>query len=587
MNVEIRATSAVKERIADTSFLDPIIPDTDRQPSWDGEILAYKNSNKKKSELFGRAPVQVKGKISKDFKSKTTTFRMSKDDLINYRNDGGVILFVVHVNEGKESKIFFQTMTPYYLNNLLEAHKNHKSVKISLKELPESNDDVCNMVFNFIRDMRRQTLIKNGKNLTIQEIEDLLGKDNIEYSFTYTGIGYDRNNPFSYLSKNDFYMYAQSKDKTVSFPIEHVEKVDTIFEDRIVLITTDDKCIEENLRFAQYEDKNIFSIGKSLQFELKNSKMHFTYSLKGNLNERIDALEILIGMIEHDGFKINGKWLDFKVDSKDKQCIDIDEKKKQLEYFCIVKETLDGLNVKDPLDVDMITDSQENNLRMIINAIHYNRLATFKEKEIPPVCHFDIGNLRILLHLSKVNDQEYKVDDFFNIKLHCYYDDKGEYMTSPYCILCAQDYIKASNLVIEKVIEDFKNYDNEVHLERLVLCVLELIKAYDLDNTKSEFLNYAIDLCQWLKEKNPENIIHTINEYQCYLRQRKLSTDELNVLSEIAIDNTDNNMILAGVNTLMGNKTLALKYVNKLCEEEKKEYLSYPIYSLLINGNGE
>lgn len=587
MNIEIKATSAVEGRIADTDYLDPIISEVDKQPSWDGEIIAYKNSNKKKSEIFGRTPVQVKGKLSKDLKAKSITYRMSRVDMENYQKDGGALLFVVYLKESGENKIYYNAMTPYYLNNVLEAQKTNKTIRVGLKELPENNDDLCNMVFNFIRDMRRQSLIKPGKNLTISEIEDLLGRDNIEYGFTYTGIGYDRNNPFSFLSKNDFYMYALSKDKTIAFPIEHIEKVDTMCEDRKCFLSIGDERIEENLRFTQTEGKNIITIGKSLEFVIQDEKMNFKYTLKGNLNERINAIKILISMIENDGLTVNGAWLVFKADEKDKITLDMNAKKNQLDYLTTVKDTFDLLNVKTPLEVDEVTDKQEANLRMLINSIKNGKPATFKEKDIAPVCHFDIGNLRVLLHVKKINDKEYKVEDFFNVDLKCYFDDEGKYLTSPYCILCSEDYNKASNLVLNKVIEDFKRYDNEVHLERLVFCVLELIRAYDNDNDRNDLLNAAIELCDWLESKEQSNVIHIINKLQCVIRTRDLTKEELDILSNITIEQADNSFILAGVHILMNNESLAKKYIEKLSDKDRADFEGYPIYNLLLKKCGD
>ena len=85
-------------------------------------------------------------------------------------------------------------------------------------------------------------------------------------------------------------------------------------------------------------------------------------------------------------------------------------------------------------------------------------------------------------------------------------------------------------------------------------------------------LNAAIELCDWLESKEPSNVIHKINKLQCVIRTRELSTEELNILSNIAIEQTDNSLVLAGVHILMSNGTLAKKYIEKLNDKEREDF---------------
>lgn len=54
--------------------------------------------------MIGRAPVQVKGQTVKRFSKKNPKYKVSITNLEKYRNDGGVLYFVVHIDADKNKK---------------------------------------------------------------------------------------------------------------------------------------------------------------------------------------------------------------------------------------------------------------------------------------------------------------------------------------------------------------------------------------------------------------------------------------------------------------------------------------------------
>ena len=59
---------------------------------------------------------------------------------------------------------------------------------------------------------------------------------------------------------------------------------------------------------------------------------------------------------------------------------------------------LDILHVSIPLDMDKLTEKQEDIVKMLINTIVYKKSAGFKEKgQIPPVVSLEISNIHLLL----------------------------------------------------------------------------------------------------------------------------------------------------------------------------------------------
>lgn len=538
---------------------------------------------KRKDKLTGRAAVQVKGLKRKNLRQKSIHYSMERADLENYRSDGGVILFVVYIGPDMQEKIYYASLTPFYLNEILRVTSQGKrKTKLSLRLLPDCADELCNIVFNFIRDSKKQSIVRNGHMWTFQEVAELFGRDNIELNFSYTGIGYDKSNPFSFLSKNDIYMYAQNKEKTVTIPLQHIEHIDMQVQESMARITAGNVSYVEKITFFQYSDgKMILIIGKSLKFIYEKKKSVFKYTLDGNLDERIKAIELLIEMMTEKSIYVNDDKIDLDPDYRELELFDLKKRKKQLKYYKFIKETLDKLNVKSSLEVEKLTEKEENNLRMLVNAILFGRTVSFKEKgDIPDVCAMNFANLRIVLAFHKEKNGRYTVEDFFNTSMVCIIDKNAEYRTTPFCILRMEDYLYDDNLVLDMVIDRFKQYDNEAHLEKLVFCILEMIKAYDVDEKKKELLDGAKELCVWMGEKKPDDIIHRINYLQCCIRERELSNEEIDELSEIVVNKATDNVLLAGVHILLKSKNMAKKYIEMLNENQIKEFKKYPIYTL-------
>ena len=98
--IETFSVNAVRDSIVMTDYLDQFIADNDKEPSWDGFVYIYKEKEKKKDQLKGRIPVQVKGTEKDDLSKEAIAFPIAIADLNNYLNDGGVMFFVVYIGHG-------------------------------------------------------------------------------------------------------------------------------------------------------------------------------------------------------------------------------------------------------------------------------------------------------------------------------------------------------------------------------------------------------------------------------------------------------------------------------------------------------
>lgn len=116
---------------------------------------------------------------------------------------------------------------PYEINQLLQNSNDDGKVSVTMYEFPIDKNEVTNVIFDFINDRERQDLLKNGKNISIDSIVQHIGLENLNFGFSYAGIGYDLNKPYEYLFNHDIYLYVENKDINYQVPICHMWRTES------------------------------------------------------------------------------------------------------------------------------------------------------------------------------------------------------------------------------------------------------------------------------------------------------------------------------------------------------------------------
>lgn len=101
------------------------------------------------------------------------------------------------------------------------------------------------------------------------------------------------------------------------------------------------------------------------------------------------------------------------------------------------------------------------------------------------------------------------------------------------------------------------------------------------DNSRSDLLELAEHLYEWLISEQPDEDIYQINLIQCHKRREKLSDKDVLKLNEIGRKSDITNALLAGIQILLENYQLATIYLEQLDELDRKEFENYPIYNLM------
>ncbi len=206
---------------------------------------------------------------------------------------------------------------------------------------------------------------------------------------------------------------------------------------------------------------------------------------------------------------------------------------------------------------------------------------------MPPVLTLEVGELRFVVCLSKNERKKnnYRIYDFFNIDLAVFYENfSGEtLMTSPYYNLKANEIINIDNIRFDKLLSSFKRVEyNEETMNRANFLMLELIKAYDLDNKRKEIINTAKEFSDWIMKNSKEEelpySIRIINHLQIEKRLRKLKPTDFKDLFKIT-DNPDTpDEILVAVYLLLDEQLKADEYFSRLDKNKQDEFKNYPIY---------
>ena len=584
MDIESAAVSAVKDAISMTDYLEEYIEEKDRGPSWDGHINVYSQAGNThaKGKLVGQVPVQVKGKLIKDQSKEEVKYLVEADDLRNYRRVGGTLFFVVYIDNDNNKRIYYSALLPYAINKILKGDAaTKKKISVTFQAFPKEKNEIVNLLMNFARDMGRQDLLKNGE-YSLEEAKKDFDIAKLNYNFTYTGIGYNRSNPAEYLLKHDTYLYATNEAGNINIVVNHIAHAELVIETIMQSIGTGGKEYYSSYGVEHSRNGKEILIGKSFRIKIGENSMNIKYTLSGNLSERIRDVEFMLAIIDNHEIVINGVPLTISPTEEELKSFHLEESRKKLEYLKIVKNVLDSLGVKKELTFEKFGDKDEAYVRMLVRAFAYKQTIHFNSEIGNPIGPIEIGNLRIVLQFRPVEPLGYEVCDFFKTELDVSaQNENGEMVpTSQYTILMAEDYKTIDNIDFERIVSDFEKFDNRVHITRVNLNVLEMLKAYDQDQNCIP-LEIPERLEQWLIEiDNDSSDLYKLNLFQCYLRKRKLMLCEKQELYQMLITWKDDPKMMAGICILLDEREEFRKHFEALSEVERAEFVDYPIYRL-------
>lgn len=574
--VEMLSIQYLKEELLNSSNrIEALISENDKEPSYDGQILLYKDSSLKKEGLK-KIPVQVKGSCrKKSFSHKSSIkFPVSKIDLQNYKNHNGVLYLVVYLNENGDYKIFYKDLLPADIDKIIKKMKAQK--KKSLEFYPF--DKIVSILEVFHTNQSNSNA--NSKYL------DTLDNSNIN------SIVFNSTNPFdkSFFDKS-IVLYGISKNlPKILIPLIRVIPTETSLSIPCT-VSINRYTYYETTKLVSQKDCYIVKIGNAFEIKIPHDSdsINFSAEFKGSFKHRIEDLPFIKALIENETFNINDSCYPFELGSKDSTYF-----KNEIEFLEKIQQLYTTLNIQKDLDLNSISNNDLEKLSGLIDYFVNNNQNALKVNNFQSNGFGEtyIGNLYFKFIATKTEGDKICVYDIFDNTL----DFKAEFdelIVPPYISFSVEDLSNLCNLDIDSIYEElinFKATDDSKYLDALNFFLLKMIDSFD-QTSDFKMMDNCEKLSIFLLDKKPEDLFFKINKYQIDLRlgdkkyPQKILKDILPTKDIISLeteinDHSAKELLLPALSLLNGEKEKAEYYIGNLDSEKKLEFESFPIYNL-------
>lgn len=160
-NIEGIAVRAVQEYFSSSSVVDAEHLKTgDKELAWDGELHLFKNGEKKKENLIGTVPTQVKGKTVNVIKENGFSYKIKVIDLKAYLHKGTAYFVVQEVDDKR--KVFCRMLTPLLVRNILKSHEGQHTVSVNMEPVGEDVKEFENKLIEFYENCIKQVGTVDG-----------------------------------------------------------------------------------------------------------------------------------------------------------------------------------------------------------------------------------------------------------------------------------------------------------------------------------------------------------------------------------------------------------------------------------------
>ena len=592
--IEDWATIAVKNCLSMTDTLRQYIKENDKTPSWDGEVLIYKSNRISKDDIVGKVTVQVKGQMTDNINKEECSFSVDMADLVNYKNDGGTVYFVVLINKNNPNKrrVFYDMLTPLKIVNYIKDHTEQDSRVIKLKKLPENKYAIQNAFYNFYKDCGKQRSFNNIPPISLDELSSRRDIVKITTNFTIFSSPTNHPSPLKALLNNEIYLYAEIKGSPILHPIEFGFDIAVISKEGFPPIFIKGERYDNYIssKYTKYDVTLQFGESTTLVFTKKSKGAKLNFKLSGLLSNGIRDLKFIISIIESREIDMGENRKIVLGQMVADKPFDLISAKKELESYKRIEQFWRSLQVEADFDIENIdSNSSLDELYLLMASINGKKLVHVgvDGKHSSYLLRKSISNFKILLFIDCV-DKEKSLFRIYN-----YFDYKGiikitredtEYISSPYSVLSPDDYIELSNINLSKMLQSYKDLINlsKNIFESANFDLLNLLLAYDKHNGRPiEIYRTAKEIARWLLDESADNLledIKIINYLQTIKRERELTSEENTKLYMIAENENSSLMFKLGANLLLDNYKVARIQFEQLSGQDKETFRSYPIY---------
>ena len=543
--------------------------------SWDGYIDLYHGNIDNKGNFDARIDVQIKGRtLFKKRLQDKCKFDIDKRDLENYNKIDGTLFLLVRFLGNGEYKIYYISLLPKNINDLLKEQPNSKNeIRVTLKELKNALqlEEICR---NFALDKEIQKKLSKE----IFDSNGLLVNDKKIGTFSTWKRG--NFNPETILGEEKF-VYVLDEKKNI-IEVEYAE-ITTVVQGLNLGVKSKNGEVYYNKinRSTDITGEKEISFGKGFSLSVKSRR--FSIKICGTLQERIKQLKFIKDILDNNGFIIGNGVINIKSNQDEKVKYDkLYDVYSQIENFC------SRHNINKDINIDLWSNKNFREFLIWIDAIENNVKINVNEWNITTLGSIQIQDIRFSIFADKLEDNSFQIYSIWNSNNKDHYqfrygeDNTEAIYTNKFFSILNKDVYMADDINIDEM----KNFYNQNELEKgeetlLNLQVLEILKAFDITG-KLELLDYAKFLLNIIIKY--DNLYDTarINYLQIEKRVRDLKEEEIEELISIRDKNKDI-MFKISCNLLIGNIEEAKIQFNSLNNLEKEYYRDFPIYKFLEN----
>lgn len=556
----------------------------DKTPVWDGEIHVLKSPSEKKDEILGKVPVQIK--TTRQKKDVLKSFSLDTRDLELYKSNGGVVLFVVWLNEDNGLiDIYYKSLPPLSIKNLLKKSKlknkstNKKKLSIEIFKLDEKK--MYPMLVDFIKNSQKQYSFINVEGISVEDIPD-------DKTLKFYFYGQEKEEIFNYQEEHDLFIYYLDPISGIEIPLENTIKIVETEEETDLIIKIGDYVFQDVKRHRFPDGSVQLHFGESftMSFDIKKKQFKFNYTRPDLLSKAIKCTQVFQELGKIGYFTLNGDKIELDERSiKDISSLDLEA---DIKGLLKISNFMKKMGIQKDVDLSCFDKQSQRNLNILYSGLVLKKKVALNYNE-SKLLHLNIANIHIITLYSFLSDKNGTMIDIFTETPWCREgetEDEDYLDISIFEVFEPNDWLKIDNCKIDSVIASYQRLvDNKLKYEGADSTILKIVIAADMaeDMTKRELLlNWAQCLSNWNLKYSQNSEIAIINDLQIKSRVRKLNSKEMEILSNILVNSNDNYELCFGSSVLLKSKPQADLFWNKLDNETKESYKDFPIYTLYM-----
>lgn len=556
----------------------------DKTPVWDGEIHVLKSPSEKKDEILGKVPVQIK--TTRQKKDVLKSFSLDTRDLELYKPNGGVVLFVVWLNEDNGLRdIYYKSLPPLSIKNLLKKSKlknkstNRKKLSIEIFKLDEKK--MYPMLVDFINNSQKQHSFINVEGISVEDIPD-------DKTLKFYFYGQEKEEIFNYQEEHDLFIYYLDPITGIEIPLENTIKIVETEEETDLIIKIGDYVFQDVKRHRFPDGSVQLHFGESftMSFDIKKKQFKFNYTSPDLLSKAIKCTQVFQELGKIGYFTLNGNKIELDERSiKDISSLDLEA---DIKGLLKISNFMKKMGIQKDVDLSCFDKQSQRNLNILYSGLVLKKKIALNYNE-SKLLHLNIANIHIITLYSFLSDKNGTMIDIFTETPWCREgetEDEDYLDISIFEVFEPNDWLKIDNCKIDSVIASYQRLvDNKLKYEGADRTILKIVIAADMaeDKTKRELLlNWAQCLSDWNLKYSQNSEMAIINDLQIKSRVRKLNSKETETLTNILVNSNDNYELCFGSSVLLKSKPQADLFWNKLDNETKERYKDFPIYTLYM-----